>query len=56
MAKNIVSSSNLERNTISSNLSSSIIQQQIIIFKNYSLTFFVFFINLLIVAYLNLKK
>ena len=54
--KNIVSSSNLERNTISSNLSSSIIQQQIIIFKNYSLTFFVFFINLLIVAYLKFKK
>ena len=54
--KNIITSSYLEREIVSSNVSSSIIEQQIIIIKNYYLTFFIFFINFLSIFFIKFKK
>lgn len=54
--KNIISSSSTEREIISSNLGTAIIQQQFIIFKNYFLTFVIFVINLFLVFFIKYKK
>ena len=54
--KNIILLSSSEREIISSNLGTSIIQQQFIIFKDYFLTFVIFLINLFLVFFIKYKK